>query len=88
MTKLRDLEAMLLKDPQVRREYDALEEEFALILEVTKARQRARLGWPEVARRMKASQSTIARLENETSALDAHARPLRKGDRASAEDQL
>jgi transcriptional regulator with XRE-family HTH domain len=64
MTKLRDLEAMLLKDPQVRREYDALEEEFALILEVTKARQRARLGWPEVARRMKASQSTIARLEN------------------------
>ncbi|MGB9369058.1 MAG: helix-turn-helix transcriptional regulator [Xanthobacteraceae bacterium] len=55
---------MLLKDPEVRREYDALEEEFALILEVAKARQRARLSWPEVARRMRVSQSTIAKLEN------------------------
>ena len=64
MTKLKDLHKKLMKDPDYRREYDALEEEFALTLEVAKARKRARLGWIEVARRMKASRSTIARLEN------------------------
>jgi transcriptional regulator with XRE-family HTH domain len=53
-----------MKDPDFRREYDALEEEFALMLEVAKARMRAKLGWPEVARRMKATRSTTARLEN------------------------
>src|SRR5436305_14517071 len=63
MTKLKDLKAMLLKDPEVRREYDALEEEFALILEVAKARKRAGLSQAELARRMKTTQSTIARLE-------------------------
>jgi transcriptional regulator with XRE-family HTH domain len=64
MTKLKDLKAMLLKDPEVRREYDALEEEFALILEVAKARKRAGLSQAELARRMKTTQSTIARLES------------------------
>ena len=64
MTKLKDLKAMLLKDPEVRREYDALEEEFALILEVAKARQRAGLSQAELAKRMKTTQSTIARLES------------------------
>ena len=64
MTKLKDLKAMLLKEPEVRREYDALEEEFALILEVAKARQRAGLSQAELAMRMKTTQSTIARLES------------------------
>ena len=64
MTSARDLHKKLMNDPDCRREYDALEEEFALMLEVGKARQRAKLGWPEVARRMKATQRTIARLEN------------------------
>ena len=64
MTTLRALKRKRTKDPDVSREYDALEEEFALILEVAKARRRARLSWPEVARRMRASQSTIVRLEN------------------------
>ena len=45
MTKQKDLEALLLKNPEAR-EYDALEEEFALILEVTKARSRAGLARP------------------------------------------
>jgi ribosome-binding protein aMBF1 (putative translation factor) len=53
MTKLKDLKAKLLKDPEVRREYDALEEEFALILEVAKARRRAGLSQAELAKRMK-----------------------------------
>jgi ribosome-binding protein aMBF1 (putative translation factor) len=64
MTKFRDLKAQLLKDPAVRKEYDALEEEFALILEVAKARQRAGLSQAQLAKRMKTSQSTIARLES------------------------
>jgi hypothetical protein len=38
VTKHKDLKAQLLKDPEARKEYDALEEEFALMLEVAKAR--------------------------------------------------
>jgi transcriptional regulator with XRE-family HTH domain len=64
MTKLKDLKALLLKDPEVRKEYDALEEEFALAAEVAKARSRAGLSQAELARRMKTTQSTIARLES------------------------
>lgn len=64
MTALRALKRTWMKDPDFRREYDALEEEFALILEVAKARKRARLGWPEVARRMKTTRRMIAKLEN------------------------
>jgi transcriptional regulator with XRE-family HTH domain len=64
MTKLRDLQKKWMKDPAFRKEYDALEEEFALMLEVAKARQRAGLSQAELARRMKTTQSTIARLES------------------------
>ena len=64
MTKMRDLHKKWMRDPEYRREYDALEEEFALILEVAKARQRAGLSQAELAKRMKTTQSTIARLES------------------------
>jgi ribosome-binding protein aMBF1 (putative translation factor) len=64
MTKLKDLKARLLKDPEVRKHYDALEEEFALMAEVAKARARAGLSQAELAKRMKTTQSTIARLES------------------------
>ena len=64
MTKLKDLKTWLLKDPSVRKEYDALEEEFALFLAVAKARQRAGLSQAQLAKRMKTTQSTIARLES------------------------
>jgi len=64
MTKHNDLKARLLKNPEVRKAYDALEEEFALMLEVAKARSRAGLSQAELARRMKTTQSTIARLES------------------------
>lgn len=64
MTKLKHLKAMLLKDPEVRKEYDALEEEFALIAEVAKARLRSGLSQAQLAKRMNTTQSTIARLES------------------------
>jgi ribosome-binding protein aMBF1 (putative translation factor) len=64
MTKLKDLKARLLKDPAVRKEYDALDEEFALMLAVAKARARAGLSQAQLAKRMKTTQSTVARLES------------------------
>ncbi|HEY7389041.1 MAG TPA: helix-turn-helix transcriptional regulator [Bryobacteraceae bacterium] len=64
MTNVANLKKRLLKDPQVRREYEALEEEFALIAEVAKARARSGLSQAELARRMNTTQSTIARLES------------------------
>ena len=64
MTKFKDLKVQVLKDPAVRKEYDALEDEFALIAAVAKARQRAGLSQAQLAKRMKTTQSTIARLEN------------------------
>jgi ribosome-binding protein aMBF1 (putative translation factor) len=64
MTRLKDLKARLLKDPEVRRHYDAMEQEFALIAEVGKARARAGLSQAELAKRMKTTQSAVARLES------------------------
>ena len=53
-----------MKDPAFRREYDALEDEFALMLEVAKARLRSGLSRTEIARRMKTTPRTFARLES------------------------
>ena len=64
MTRIKDLHKKWMKDATYRKEYDALEEEFALAAEVTKARSRAGLSQAELARRMKTAQSTIARLES------------------------
>ena len=64
MTRIRDLHKKWMKDPEYRKEYDALEEEFALMAEVAKARARAGLSQAELARRMKTTQSAVARLES------------------------
>jgi len=56
--------ARLLADPKVRAEYDALAPEFAIAVELMKARLRAGLSQAELAARMGTSQSTIARLES------------------------
>lgn len=64
MTDFKVLKARMLKDPDVRREYDALEEEFALIAAVAKARARAGLSQAQLAKRMKTTQSAVARLES------------------------
>jgi ribosome-binding protein aMBF1 (putative translation factor) len=64
MIRIKDLHKKWMRDPQYRKEYEALEEEFALAAEVAKARSRAGLSQAELARRMKTTQSTIARLES------------------------
>jgi transcriptional regulator with XRE-family HTH domain len=64
MTKISTLHKRWMKDPAYRKEYDALEEEFALILAVAKARQRAGLSQAQLAKRMKTTQSAVARLES------------------------
>ena len=51
------------KDPDFMREYDALEEEFALATALIMARSDAGLTQEELAQRMGTTQSVIARLE-------------------------
>ncbi len=64
MTKFSTLHKKWMKDPAYRKEYDALEEEFTLIAAVAKARIRAGLTRAQLAKRMKTTQSAIARLES------------------------
>lgn len=52
------------KDPEYVREYEALEEEFALASAIIGARAHADLTQEELAERMGTSQSAIARLES------------------------
>ena len=64
MIKFDKLHKKWMKDPGYRKEYEALEEEFALIAAVAKARLRAGLSQAQLAKRMKTTQSAIARLES------------------------
>ena len=64
MIKISALHKKLMKDAEYRKEYDALDEEFALAAAVAKARIRAGLSQTQLAKRMKTTQSTVARLES------------------------
>jgi len=61
---LKEFMAKSLADPDVKREFDALEQEFAIASELIRARARAGLSQAELAKRMGTSQSAIARLES------------------------
>jgi ribosome-binding protein aMBF1 (putative translation factor) len=52
------------KNPKFRRAYGELEEEFALVTEIIKARAKAGLTQEQLAKRMKTSQAVVARLES------------------------
>ena len=54
----------MMKDPEVKREFDALESEFQLIREMIKARREAGLTQKELAERKGLQQSNISRIEN------------------------
>jgi transcriptional regulator with XRE-family HTH domain len=64
MSKIKNLHAEWMKDPEYRKEYDALEQEFALAHAMIEARAKAGLTQEELAQRMETSQSVIARLES------------------------
>jgi transcriptional regulator with XRE-family HTH domain len=66
MSRIRvsDVAKKWLQDPAFRAEYDALEEEFALASAIIGARARAGLTQEQLARRMKTTQTVIARLES------------------------
>jgi ribosome-binding protein aMBF1 (putative translation factor) len=64
MTRLADLEKKWLKDPAFVKAYDALDEEYSVIFAVMEARAKSGLSQAELARKMKTTQSAIARLES------------------------
>lgn len=55
---------MMQDDPEYTREYDALEEEFAVIKKMIQARKRAGMSQADVARCMGISQPRVARIES------------------------
>ena len=64
MTKIKDLHKKWMGDAEYRREYDGMEEEFALASALIAARSRAGLSQEELAKKMETSQSAIARMES------------------------
>jgi transcriptional regulator with XRE-family HTH domain len=63
MTSLESLHQKWMKNPKYRKAYDDLEEEFVLILALIDLRAAAGLTQAQLARKMKTTQSVIARLE-------------------------
>lgn len=61
---LKQFRARALARPEVKRAYDALDEEFAFLDEVLKARAETGLTQAQVAARVGTTQSAIARLES------------------------
>jgi ribosome-binding protein aMBF1 (putative translation factor) len=60
------LKSKWMEESEFRKEYDALELEYKIALELIKARSKAGLTQQEVAIRMGTTQSVIARLESGT----------------------
>jgi transcriptional regulator with XRE-family HTH domain len=64
MTKIKDLHRRWSRDGEYTAAYDGLEEEFRLGRALVEARTAAGLSQAQLARRMKTSQSYIARIES------------------------
>lgn len=64
MTKLAELKKQLMKNPEVRREYEIVDAEYTLIEEMIRARMNAHLSQSELAVKIGTTQSAIARLES------------------------
>lgn len=63
MSKLADLKARLMQNPEVREEYAQADAEFSLIEDMIRARTDAKLTQAQLAERIGTTQSAIARLE-------------------------
>ncbi len=66
MSDFREFRQELLNDPEVRREYDALEPEFDVIRAMIGARKQQNMTQEELARRTGITQADISRIENGT----------------------
>ncbi len=64
MTSVRDLHKKWSRDPAYRAAYDEFGPEFELARSLIEARTRAGLTQAQLARRMKTTQSVVARLES------------------------
>jgi DNA-binding XRE family transcriptional regulator len=53
-----------MKDPEFTAEYDALEEEFSLLDELLKARNKVNMTQADVAKEMNTKASAVARIES------------------------
>ena len=62
--KWRDLKAELLKNPDFKREYDALEPEYRLLKAIVERRVKLGITQAALAARIGTKQSVIARLES------------------------
>ena len=63
MTKLKELKARFMEDSEFREEYERVDEEYALIEALIRARTTAKLTQAELAQRLGTTQSAVARLE-------------------------
>ena len=66
MSDFREFRQELLNDPEVRREYDALEPEFDIIRAMIQARKQQGITQEELARRTGITQADISRIETGT----------------------
>lgn len=64
MTTLKDLKRKLLRNPEVRAEYEALKLEERLAADLTRLRVKAGLTQRELAKRIGAKQAAVARFES------------------------
>jgi len=64
MTKLKTLKRELLKDPEVRAEFDVRAPEYELVSALIAARKKANLTQAEVAEKMGTKQAAVARMES------------------------
>ena len=93
MTKINELHRRWSKDADYKAVYDSLEEEFDLAQALIEARTAAGLSQAQLARRMKTSQSYIARIEGgkvrpSTDALERFAQATRTRLRIMFEPQV
>ena len=64
---LQDMKQTLLSNPEVQKEYEALQPEYAVVRAVLEARKQARLTQQELADMTGIHRSDISKLENGTS---------------------
>ncbi len=64
MTKVNELHRKWLNDPSYKADFEAITEEFEIASAIIEARNLAGLTQSELAKRLKAKQSLVARLES------------------------